>query len=477
MILDFKGAPQRALAALLVLLSLLAASGPARADAGSRMDAYWSGALGKASATGPTAYQGQVANYYTMGNLSWRAPQKNLQVASVQLPAMSSGCGGIDIFSGGFSFINASALVAELKSIATSAVGYGFSLALQTLCPQCHKIMTELQDFAQKINATNIGSCQAASAMVDNLFNRTDASVHQMCSELGTGHGYFSDMVQGWAQCQASPAAGLGRAVGDGEREFVPVNKNIGWEAIRKVPYLSSDTNFSLLVMTLSGTVVERCAGDGAGGCSFQAIAPAADSAAALTALLDGGSFQGIACDDLDQCLSPTPLGTSFTIPQTSAFKGKVLALLLDIVSRVQARQPLTTDEQNFLQAAPVPLLKMAKNYVTYEGATLAQQDLGQYADAIATMVALYFVEETIQQVQAGAGNVQGADPGQMRQWAEGVRQVRAALDAKEAAVNLKLTASEQIIERARRIDEALAGSYASRLAGAYAFSTALGTR
>lgn len=465
---------RKAIAAAMTLFIALAAVSTSYADTGSRMDSYWSGALGQASATGPTAYQGQMANYYTMGNLSWRSPQKNLQLANIQMPSMSAGCGGIDIFTGGFSFVNSAALVAELKSIATAAVGYGFSLALQTLCPQCHKIMTELQDFAQKINSTNIGSCQAASALVNNLFNRTDASVHQMCSELGTGHGYFSDMVQGWSSCQSNPATGLNQAATAADKAFVPVNMNIGWEAIKKVTYLSSDQTFSLMVMTLSGTVVERCAADGPGGCSFQSIPPTGDTDAALSVLLDGGSFQGVKCDDTDVCLSPTPQGTAFNIPTASSFKQKVSNLLADIVTRVQGRQTLTSDEQNFLQAVPVPLLKMAKNYVTYEGPTLAQQDLGQYSDAIATMVALYFVEETIQQIQAGAGNVQGADPGQMRQWEEGVRQVRASLDAKEQAVNIKLTASEQIIDRARKIDEALAGSYASRFGGSYAFTSGM---
>ena len=130
---------KKALHKLVVRLTLLGAilfgvTPTSFANTSSRMDSYWSGALGQANVTGPTAYKGQSQGYYTMGNLSWRTPQQNLQLAGVQLPSISAGCGGIDIFTGGFSFINSDALVAEMKAVASNAVGYGFNFALKHLC-------------------------------------------------------------------------------------------------------------------------------------------------------------------------------------------------------------------------------------------------------------------------------------------------------------------------------------------------------
>ncbi|WP_196491739.1 conjugal transfer protein TraH, partial [Erythrobacter donghaensis] len=81
------------------------------------------------------------------GNVWTRFPQKTTNIANLQLPRARAGCGGIDIFAGSFSFINASEIVAMLKAVANNAVGFAFSLAIDTVCPECSKIM---QEFSQK---------------------------------------------------------------------------------------------------------------------------------------------------------------------------------------------------------------------------------------------------------------------------------------------------------------------------------------
>ena len=459
---------------LLLVWSCFLGCLPARASTSSRMDSYWSGALGQANVTGPTAYKGQSQGYYTMGNLSWRTPQQNLQLAGVQLPSISAGCGGIDIFTGGFSFINSDQLVAEMKAVASNAVGYGFNFALKHLCPLCSDIMTQLQDFAQKINSTNIGSCQASSALLDSVFNRTEASNHQLCQELGTGHGYFSDMVQGWAKCQSATTSTLA-SMPASDQQFIPSQKNIAWEAIRHVPYLYNDNDFAALVMTLTGTVIENCTGDTAGSCQFSVIQPAADEPHTIAALLDGGTVNGIACDN-DQCLNPNPTGRTFNIATSSAFKARVTAMLDDIVLKILARQTLSTDEQSFLQSTPLPIYKMARVYTTSQGA-LAQTTMDNYADVIATMAALYFIEDAIHQIDAGARNLAGVDKEQLKDWSDHVAQLQATLHAREQIAAQQETAYETIIDRTQRVEAVLAGSVGSRFAQSYAFTSGFASR
>ena len=62
------------------------------------------GALG--NVTTPGAFRGQAMNLYTGGSLMMRAPGRNYPLATVQLPSLRAGCGGIDIYGGAFSFIN-----------------------------------------------------------------------------------------------------------------------------------------------------------------------------------------------------------------------------------------------------------------------------------------------------------------------------------------------------------------------------------
>ena len=70
-------------------------------------------------------------------------------------PGYRSGCGGIDLFSGGFSFINSDQLVGLLKNVMNNAKGYAFTLALEAATPQLANVIKYLQEQAAKINAMN----------------------------------------------------------------------------------------------------------------------------------------------------------------------------------------------------------------------------------------------------------------------------------------------------------------------------------
>ena len=96
---------------------------PAAADVASDMDSFYASVGGGSSFSGAALYQGQSANYFSGGGFSARAPIRNFNLASVQAPSIRAGCGGIDLYAGGFSFINATQLITMLKNIGSSALG------------------------------------------------------------------------------------------------------------------------------------------------------------------------------------------------------------------------------------------------------------------------------------------------------------------------------------------------------------------
>ncbi|MFW6098727.1 MAG: conjugal transfer protein TraH, partial [bacterium] len=117
--------------------------------------------------TNPAILQGQTMNLYTGGSLFMRMPHKTYNLATVTPPSWNAGCGGIDLFMGGFSFINKEQFVAMLRNIGSNALGYGFKLAIQNLCPTCDNVMQALQATAQQINRQNIDSCETAKGIVN----------------------------------------------------------------------------------------------------------------------------------------------------------------------------------------------------------------------------------------------------------------------------------------------------------------------
>src|ERR1700723_192676 len=69
-------------------------------------------------------YQDQTGGFYTGGSVFSRSKVNNSDLFSLQMPHYRSGCGGIDLFMGGFSFINAQAFTQLLRNIGSNAGGY-----------------------------------------------------------------------------------------------------------------------------------------------------------------------------------------------------------------------------------------------------------------------------------------------------------------------------------------------------------------
>jgi conjugative transfer pilus assembly protein TraH len=140
-------------------------------------------------------------NLYTGGSLMMRAPGRNYPLVNAQLPSLRAGCGGIDIYGGAFSFINKQQFIALLQNIGSNAVGYAFKLALQSISPDIDKLLTELQDQMNKINAMNINSCEAAQALVNGVVGEYDNSVQSGCANISQYLGSVSDRAEARLTC------------------------------------------------------------------------------------------------------------------------------------------------------------------------------------------------------------------------------------------------------------------------------------
>ena len=71
---------------VLALAVVLAGSTPAMANVEGEMNNFMNDMGAYGNVTGPGAFQGQSAGYYTAGNLWARFPQRNVQPFNLQLP-------------------------------------------------------------------------------------------------------------------------------------------------------------------------------------------------------------------------------------------------------------------------------------------------------------------------------------------------------------------------------------------------------
>jgi conjugative transfer pilus assembly protein TraH len=140
--------------AVLLIFSLLA---PAQAGAGWVDD--W---LTQNTSNPPDYFAGQKRGYYSGGSFSARWPNNATYPITVEPPRIKSGCGGIDIFLGGFSFLNFEYLVQKLQRILMSGGAVAFDLALKTLCEPCATSIKSFEAIADKLNGLQLDECTAA---------------------------------------------------------------------------------------------------------------------------------------------------------------------------------------------------------------------------------------------------------------------------------------------------------------------------
>lgn len=216
---------------------------------------------GSATYGAPTAIQTQTMNYYHGGNLSLVTPSRSYNLASVQAPSVNAGCGGIDLHMGGFSFISKEQFVQAMRNIGSNALGYGFKIALQNICPTCENVMTSLQNIADRVNQFNINSCQAAKGIVHAAANEVfNTQYDTKVMEWGMVDGIYRDGTDAYRSVKNIMSKdGRKRATervknNNPERAEELPTGNITWSSLNKIAGLTEYEK--RMFMGVIGTVV-----------------------------------------------------------------------------------------------------------------------------------------------------------------------------------------------------------------------------
>jgi len=143
------------------------------------------------SSSGPSYIQGNQRGYYSGGSFSARWPSSNDSLLSVSLPRLKVGCGGIDMFTGGMSFLNVNYLVQKLQNIMSAAPAAAFDLALKTLAPQVSATIKELEAIADRLNGLQLNDCKASKALVATIASPFAPDGSKMQGDLATSMSDF----------------------------------------------------------------------------------------------------------------------------------------------------------------------------------------------------------------------------------------------------------------------------------------------
>ncbi|GGI86724.1 hypothetical protein GCM10007973_23970 [Polymorphobacter multimanifer] len=477
-------------AALLAVVNLVAlplSTTAAQASVAGAMDSYFDDMGAAANVTGPTAFDGQRAGYYSLGNVWTRFPQRTTNLANLQLPSARAGCGGIDLFAGSFSFVNSAEIIALLKSVANNAVGFAFKLAIDTVCPECSKIMEEMRQAAQLMNNANINSCETAQALVGGMWPKSDMADRSICESIGSSTGIFTDWAASKHGCgnQGQRSSTLDSVAG--YPEWADINtgvaRNYTWHVLKKSQFFAPagvlDRELAQYVMTMVGTIIYVPAKDNAPG-AFNPI-EGDTSSSLVTALLDGTTaaspvriWQCDASEPDDACINPVL--TTLTVPASSALRTRVAALLDQMVTATVNDTAVPPAAVELLQVASLPLYKILTVQAAYSRG-IANDDRATLAEITSVDLLFAILDQLTGELGKSKSSFIGADQDRIAQWQVQLANARQTLLDRQSNTQVRVSAIMQIVQRTGYIESVLQSSMSPSMSATFDWSRAIGGR
>ena len=460
---------------LACLAAFSLAATPAMASVEGEMNSYFNSSGAAANVTGPSAFDGQAAGYYSGGSLWTRFPTKQINPVNLQLPRASGGCGGIDLFGGSFSFINTDEIVASLKATANNAIGFAFQLAIDSISAQIGGVMKDMSHKIQQMNEFNMNSCQFAQEAVGAIWPKMDGASQTICQNLGRSSGLFSDEAKARHECQNQGARNSAINGSTDPQAALAKSKNYTWNALMSNSATRPDEDYAEWLMTMVGTVIyikpETESTDG----RFRFIAPA--SWDTYTALLDGTSVapaQIYRCNGsrgADECLDPQPRPLS--ISPNSAYKARVKAMMESIAQDIRINSSLSNDEVNLLGMTSIPLYKiLVVNSASQFG--LGAGELDSLAEIVAVEVLLGNIDRMLDDVARSQIGFDAPEQKNFDDWRRQVQDVRINLNAKRAEMSGKLSDTYQIIQRTQLLEASLKNTMSPQISASLRFGRGL---
>jgi len=450
--------------------------GVARADVASEMNGFFNDAGGAANVSGPTAFEGQSAGYYSLGNVWTRFPQKSVSPFNLQLPGARAGCGGIDLFSGSFSFINASEIVAMLKATANNALGFAFKLAIDSVSPEIGKVMDEFSQKAQLLNQMNISSCETAQALVGGIWPQMETTRSTICEAVGNSQGVFSDWAAARQGCNNGghrDSTIAGNSDANMKDQLAGEPHNYTWEALKKsAKFGAFDQTFSEYIMTLVGTIVTTPPTSSDQGPKVVIYGLAEE--AVVTALLDGTTnappVKILQCNNSD-C---TDVGEqTLTVPASAALRPRIAEMIQSMSDKIRTDATLSAAEKQLLNMATIPIYKIlaVQAYAHY---ALTQGEIQTLSEIVAVDLLNAMIDNMLDRVEQAKTFYQTADQETASQWRQQIASTRAKFAQRDVKLSNKLQATMQIINRSVMLESTLQNSMTPGMAAALNFSRGL---
>jgi conjugative transfer pilus assembly protein TraH len=406
--------------------------------------------------SGPDAYKGQSAGYYTGGRVFARTQTRQMQPVSVHLPNYNAGCGGIDMYTGGFAFVNSDELVRMLRNIGNNAGSLAFAIGLKTYMPMLSNQMEYLNKLAQDVNQFNINSCETAAMGLGMIAPQTHATQDVLCKQ-GVSDGKIGSAFEKRMACNKALQDPNSEQSGISKKDIKEItNANITWNALKANGMFSKNNEFAEFLMSLSGTVIIR---EG----KIESKPSLIEQSNLLAALLRGGQGSVYKCVEYEHCLNPS--NGTIQISSDKGLSSMVEKLLLDMTTQSELDLPLTDAQKAFLNSTSIPVYKILKVNSAYAPATKFW-DISHYADLIAYDLMFQFLSDSLREVESLAYSQKGSGEITSEVF-DSMQKARRIVDSKRARAAAKANEFLNLIDHQKKNEQTVAGQVADKMKSA----------
>lgn len=132
----------------------------------------------------PSSFESQKRGYYTMGGFSARNNSSTDYPITISPPKLSVGCGGIDAFLGGFSFLDPDYLVEKAQRAMQAAPYVAFDMALKTMCKECADTLGKIEQITNFLNGIQLNECALAKPIATAAITQDAEALKGLWTEM-----------------------------------------------------------------------------------------------------------------------------------------------------------------------------------------------------------------------------------------------------------------------------------------------------
>jgi len=324
--------------------------------------------------TGSSSYENQQRGFYSAGGFQGRLNTAVDYPITVTLPKLKSGCGGVDLFLGGMSFLDADYLVQKFQNIIQAAPALAFDIALKVMAKELSDSMSKLEGATNWLNNLQLDDCAISNRVVTAVAEDDPDVLGAVWNEITSGESLSQSINKSYDQAQQDIQANNNSPIVDLKTQILECPADFrtifgsGSIIENAATLFGLPTNAAIMRGYIGDVVVRAEATDLIPVATRIEPCPANDSIG-IEDMLDG-SAQAKLTD-----------GTCI-VDNADSIRVIVGDMLTDISVNMESKAPLTAIQITFIENSPIPIYSILRKAIAQQN---VQMTVAVMTDVVAT--------------------------------------------------------------------------------------------